>query len=78
MESDIMLRLSYKPGLSKWTQRLLFCKNPLKKSNKRQQKPTPLLFFRKIYYEIKSKTSSTLVQLTVNFFQSNKTNSNKI
>jgi len=43
MESDIMLRLSYKPGLSNWTQRLFFVKTHLKKAIKDNK--NPLLYF---------------------------------
>jgi len=39
----------------------------------------PLLTFPlKVYYEVKSKIGSTLVQLTANFFEWNKTYSNEL
>jgi len=49
----------------------VFLKIPL---NTNQQNPAkiPILLLWKIYYEVKSKISSTLVQLTVHFFNETK------
>jgi len=56
---------------------LVFLKAHLKETLKPIKNPT-LLFLWKIYCEVKNKISSTFVQLTVNFFYWNKTNSNEI
>jgi len=61
-----------------WTQTK---KSPVLKGPLKTVKPTniPLITFPlKVYYEVKSKISSTLVQLTANFFEWNKTDSNEI
>jgi len=68
-------------GSYNWTQfnqkkHPFFLKSPLKKYNKTHRK-SHSSFPKKMYYEVKSKISSTLVQLTVIFFNETKSTATK-